>query len=281
MTSKKTTSLVQVFKSIDASFIFYYATSNSNTMTFAKLKTRVAHQSRMTLQLAHLSQIKAIYPSAYNIDTSYVDHNDYLISAPMVIQNAKQRLAKFEQLLNNVNNTDNSASELPLADLSSSRLNRKRPSSDRLESLRKKSVSNIANQNKMKQAVPKTSYANLLEKIRAKQKLNELTPRLSEEEKRQKFITGQLESVSAVLLGMSNDSSQVSVSYSLPFLITKLKDSLRCKLSAQDAESAIVSLAAKLPQFCSVVEVGKVRAVKISHNTSLGHIRQQLACPPV
>jgi hypothetical protein len=253
------TALLKVFKSIEASLLYYYATSKLDSISLNKLQSRVAQQSRVSLTLDHLQQILAIYPQAFELTST---RDGYVIRAPSVITAARERTNEFLKRCHRAK--DKSCDVLPLGELSPQKMNLKRPASSRLESLKK---------------IPKTSceksakVGSIVDRIRAK----ELAGKSKEPEDPllayKKFINSHLDRVAAALLTLARYSGP-SHSYAMASVTKKLSDSLR--LSKTESEDALLALSERIPSFCSVVQSGTVKAVRVFGGWNLIHVKGRL-----
>jgi hypothetical protein len=108
----------------------------------------------------------------------------------------------------------------------------------------------------------------LLERLRAKQleKINAPPPPTKEELTR-KGAMQKIEEVAAVLSILSTSSSvgQQRVSFTLPTILGKLRDSLNTPISKAEAEACIRLLAAEIaPMWVKLVKLGKVEALVVN-----------------
>ncbi|KAH8648942.1 hypothetical protein BGZ60DRAFT_422648 [Tricladium varicosporioides] len=133
---------------------------------------------------------------------------------------------------------------------------------------------------KKKQEV-ETKYApgtrpSLLERLRAKQqeKAN-LPPPLSKEELARKAALGRIEEVAAVLTHLSTSSSigQQRISFTLPTVLSKLKDSLKTPISKDEGATCVRLLAAEVaPDWVKMVKMGKVEALVVNRDARPGEL---------
>jgi hypothetical protein len=108
----------------------------------------------------------------------------------------------------------------------------------------------------------------LLERLRAKQleKVNAPPPPTKEELSR-KGAMQKIEEVAAVLsiLSMSSSVGQQRISFTLPTILSKLRDSLNTPISMPEGEACIRLLAAEIaPEWVQLVKLGKVEALVVN-----------------
>lgn len=138
-----------------------------------------------------------------------------------------------------------------------------------------KSLTEIANQ---KVATNTANGLSLAERIKLKELLRQQETNValttSEESKSKSIeltiIHGYLEQISLILLSMQCRS------YPLPYIATKLSDSLRSKLSTSESENALLELSRIVPEFCSIISAGRVHAVKLKSGWDLEKIKQRI-----
>ncbi|KAH6666611.1 hypothetical protein B0J14DRAFT_195612 [Halenospora varia] len=116
----------------------------------------------------------------------------------------------------------------------------------------------------------------LLERLRAKQqeKAN-LPPPPSKEELARKAALGRIEEVAAVLTHLSTSSSigQQRISFTLPTVLSKLKDSFKTPISKDEGATCVRLLAAEIaPDWVKMVKMGKVEALVVNRDARPGEL---------
>lgn len=270
--------LCRLFESVDASLIYYYATSRINdTIGFSALRRRVADHSRLDLYIEDLQRIKTIWPDAYSVsEPESAKTKEIHVAASNLPAKATQRRARFGELCDQWLERNPLASDVPLAGLfhmssdNKENVPPKRALSDRAEMLRKK----LRPEHEVK---PKKE-GTLLERIRAKEQAMRLHDAAGEQaEQRFKFLQAQMVSVGEVLAALTVRSGGTSVSLSLDQLHAKIHDSMRTRLSRKEVESVLVLLCQRLPQFCVLIAVGAVRAIRVSAGWTRDSLRTALS----
>lgn len=113
-------------------------------------------------------------------------------------------------------------------------------------------------------AVKKLSLLERL-KLKAEEKKN-APPPLSKEELARRAALGRLEEVVAVLTLLSTGTSvgQARVSFTLPTVLGKLKDSFKTPLARSEAETCIRLLSEEIaPEWCKIVKMGRGEAIVV------------------
>ena len=103
-------------------------------------------------------------------------------------------------------------------------------------------------------------------KLKAEEKKN-APPPLSKEELARRAALGRLEEVVAVLTLLSTGTSvgQARVSFTLPTVLGKLKDSFKTPLARSEAETCIRLLSEEVaPEWCRIVKMGRGEAIVLS-----------------
>lgn len=110
----------------------------------------------------------------------------------------------------------------------------------------------------------------LLERLRAKQlHQSTLAPPPTKEELARRAALGRMDEVVAVLFILSTSGSigQSRVSFTLPTVLSKLKDSFRTPISKIEAETCMRLLAAEIaPEWVRIVKMGKVEALVVNRD---------------
>ncbi|EKD20936.1 uncharacterized protein L3040_005871 [Drepanopeziza brunnea f. sp. 'multigermtubi'] len=110
----------------------------------------------------------------------------------------------------------------------------------------------------------------LLERLRAKQVHNaSLPPPASKAEIARKAALGRIEEVVAVLVILSTSTSigQSRISFTLPTIIGKLRDSFKTPMSKQEADTCVRLLASDIaPEWATLVKMGKVEALVVNRD---------------
>lgn len=110
----------------------------------------------------------------------------------------------------------------------------------------------------------------LLERLRAKQlHQSTLAPLPSKAEQARKAALGRVEEVVAVLTILSTSSSvgQQRISFTLPTVVGKLKDSFKTPMSKEEAETCVRLLASDIaPEWVRIVKMGKTEALVVSRD---------------
>lgn len=113
----------------------------------------------------------------------------------------------------------------------------------------------------------------LLERLRAKQQLQaNLPPPPSKAELARKAALQRIDEVAAVLTHLSTSSSvgQQRISFTLPALLGKLKDSFKTPMSKEEGETCVRLLASEIaPQWVQIVKMGKVDALVVNRDERL------------
>ena len=114
----------------------------------------------------------------------------------------------------------------------------------------------------------------LLERLRAKQQLqSSLPPPPSKEELARKAALQRIDEVAAVLTHLSTSSSvgQQRISFTLPALLGKLRDSFQTPMSKEEGETCVRLLASEIaPEWVQIVKMGKVDALVVNRDERLG-----------
>jgi len=122
----------------------------------------------------------------------------------------------------------------------------------------------------------------LLERLRAKQQLqSNLPPLPSKAELARKAALQRIDEVAAVLTHLSTSSSvgQQRISFTLPALLGKLKDSFKTPMSKEEGETCVRLLASEIaPQWVQIVKMGKVDALVVNRDERLaeGELQQRV-----
>lgn len=108
----------------------------------------------------------------------------------------------------------------------------------------------------------------LLERLRAKQlHQSTLAPPLTKEQLARRAALGRMDEVVAVLFILSTSGSigQSRVSFTLPTVLSKLKDSFKTPISKIEADTCMRLLAAEIaPEWARIVKMGKVEALVVN-----------------
>ncbi|KAG4443674.1 hypothetical protein IFR05_000860 [Cadophora sp. M221] len=116
----------------------------------------------------------------------------------------------------------------------------------------------------------------LLERLRAKQlEQSNLPPPPSKTEIARKAAMGRIEEVVAILVVLSTSTSigQSRVSFTLPTIIGKLRDSFKTPMSKEEANTCIRLLAAEIaPEWVKLVKMGKVEALVVNRDERPGEL---------
>ncbi|CZR69498.1 uncharacterized protein PAC_19398 [Phialocephala subalpina] len=138
--------------------------------------------------------------------------------------------------------------------------------SSKKDAEKEKSTSSTANG-------PKPS---LLERLRAKQlHQSTLAPLPSKAELARKAAMGRIDEVVAVLTILSTSSSvgQQRISFTLPTVIGKLKDSFKTPMSKDEADTCVRLLAAEIaPEWVKIVKMGKTEALVVNRDERPGEL---------
>lgn len=242
--------LCTAFDAIETSLIYHY-TSSIQPIPFQTLRQKTLQYSKSSLTLSHIQQIITIYPDSYSIVSS--SRGDYSIAANGIPHRCQQRKQQFKELAARWQNKAVPLNPLPENGPTSV----KRTASDRLESLRKKPKMPT------KPELAERS-GSVLQRIRAKEASRAFDYKLKELQATQKtydtFIGAQLTRICTILLSLQ------SRSYSLEQLLKILSDSLKTRLSPQESRDALDILSKRAPEFCTIVNTGAVRAIKLNHS---------------
>lgn len=110
----------------------------------------------------------------------------------------------------------------------------------------------------------------LLERLRAKQIHNaSLPPPASKAEMARKAALGRVEEVVAVLVLLSTSTSigQSRISFTLPTIIGKLRDSFKTPMSKEEADTCVRILVSEIaPEWVKLVKMGKVEALVVNRD---------------
>ncbi|KAF8854736.1 hypothetical protein BDZ45DRAFT_656198 [Acephala macrosclerotiorum] len=116
----------------------------------------------------------------------------------------------------------------------------------------------------------------LLERLRAKQlRQSTLAPLPSKAELARKAAMGRIDEVVAVLTILSTSSSvgQQRISFTLPTVIGKLKDSFKTPMSKEEADTCVRLLAAEIaPEWVKIVKMGKTEALVVNRDERPGEL---------
>ncbi|KAH9217806.1 hypothetical protein DL95DRAFT_434618 [Leptodontidium sp. 2 PMI_412] len=116
----------------------------------------------------------------------------------------------------------------------------------------------------------------LLERLRAKQlEQSNLPPPPSKAEIARKAAMGRIEEVVAILVILSTSTSigQSRISFTLPTIIGKLRDSFKTPMSKEEADTCIRLLAAEIaPEWVKLVKMGKVEALVVNRDERPGEL---------
>lgn len=141
----------------------------------------------------------------------------------------------------------------------------------RLEDLKSGII--IKNTTKEKKPLIETTNSarpTLLERLRAKQlQRSTLPPPPSKEELARKAALQRLDEVVAVLTMISTSTSlgQQRISFTLPTILGKLKDSFKTPISKEEGATAVRLLAQEIaPEWVRIVKMGKVEAVVVNRD---------------
>lgn len=281
--------ILPCLKQIDQSLLYFAFTSGCKQISFDHLQKLV----NGLLQLSDFEEIIAFWPDAYQytitqqnlpkkyitifidttIDVAQRQNTMTKILNGVPLQRARQQgtPSKF----NTLNNSSPLTTKILISNLSRVAKPTRSLSSTRLESLHKvpKSFTDAMNQ---KISVNTANGLSLAERIKWKELLHKQVeaqandntiPKKTVEEA---LIHDYLEQICLILLSLQCKS------YPLPYIATKLSDSLRSKLSATESENAVHELAKIIPEFCSIVSSGRIHAVKIRSGWDLDKIKQRL-----
>lgn len=114
---------------------------------------------------------------------------------------------------------------------------------------------------------PGTKKPTLLERLRMKAEASKnAPPPLTKEELARRAALGRLEEVVAVLHLLSTSSSvgQARISFTLPTIIGKLKDSFKTPIAKSEAELCVRVLCELAPEWCKLVKMGRGEAIVVS-----------------
>lgn len=121
---------------------------------------------------------------------------------------------------------------------------------------------------------PDGTKSTLLERLRAKQlHQSTLAPLPSKAELARKAALGRIDEVVAVLTILSTSSSvgQQRISFTLPTIIGKLKDSFKTPMSKEEADTCVRLLAAEIaPEWVKIVKMGKTEALVVNRDQRPG-----------
>jgi hypothetical protein len=110
----------------------------------------------------------------------------------------------------------------------------------------------------------------LLERLRAKQILQaSLPPPLSKAQLARKAALHRIEEVAGVLTMLSTSSSigQQRVSFTMPTVLGKLRDSFKTPMSKEEGDTCVRLLAAEIaPDWVKMVKIGKVEALVVNRD---------------
>jgi hypothetical protein len=129
-------------------------------------------------------------------------------------------------------------------------------------------------------AVAKGPLPSLLERLRAKQLLQASLPAPpTKEELARRAGLHRLEEVVGVLSVLTTSTSlgQARVSFTMPTVLEKLKDSLRSPISREEGETCVKLLASDIaPEWLKVVKMGKSQAVVVNRPSRPGDMDLKL-----
>lgn len=244
--------LSRLVEAIDSSLVYYYATSSLSSITFTSLQKRVRQSYGLVLSLEHIQQILTVEPSLYVVSAA---GETFGIRANGLPVEMIQRRKRFRNALRTWKDKKIPLSELPEL----SKVNRKRSAAQVLIQdpikVQKKAKALAADEQK--------KSGTLLERIRAKEAAAKNDPSKDERIKKlnyENYIKSQLPRVISVLLALR------SKAYTFDELLKIFSDSLALRLSADESRDVIRRLSTDVPTFCSIVQAGKLNAVKICHS---------------
>lgn len=117
---------------------------------------------------------------------------------------------------------------------------------------------------------PTEAKPTLLQRLRAKQQLlSNRPPPPSKEELARKAALSRIEGVAAVLANLSTSKSvgQQRISFTLPTVLSKLKDSLDTPMSKAEGEACLRLMAAEIaPEWVGIVKFGKMEALLVNRD---------------
>lgn len=255
--NKQMENLKLLFEAIDYSLVYFYATSSLSAITFPSLQKRVRQYSGRVLTIEHIQQILTICPSSYIIS---IAGNTYAVKAQGLPVKLVDRKHQFENALLNQQHPN----DIPLHPLPEFTINdngtktKKRPapasSNTPILKVQKKT---------QQQQTTKADHGTLLERIRAKEAAAKLDPLKDERQRQMKYeqyIQDQLPYVINILLSLQ------SKSYTFDQLIKLFADSMKLKLSIEESKDVIDRLSKAVPGFCTIVQAGKVNAVRLTQS---------------
>ncbi|KAH7350524.1 hypothetical protein BKA65DRAFT_452945 [Rhexocercosporidium sp. MPI-PUGE-AT-0058] len=116
----------------------------------------------------------------------------------------------------------------------------------------------------------------LLERLRAKQlEQSNLPPPPSKAEIARKAAMGRIDEVVSILIILSTSTSigQSRISFTLPTIIGKLRDSFKTPMSKEEADTCIRLLATEIaPEWVKLVKMGKVEALVVNRDERPGEL---------
>jgi hypothetical protein len=128
-----------------------------------------------------------------------------------------------------------------------------------------------------KEKTPETSDGRkltLLERLRAKQlHQSTLPPPLSKAELARKAALQRIDEVVAVLTILSTSSSigQQRISFTMPTVLGKLRDSFKTPMSKEEGATCVRLLASEIaPEWAKIVKIGKVEALVVNRDEKPG-----------
>jgi DNA replication factor Cdt1 C-terminal domain len=236
--------------SIDTCLSYYFLTAATDKIRVQELEVRVARNSGLSLTTQHLQHIKFIWNDVFDL---YIDQSGLNLSIQRLPLNPKERSQVFASCCRYKKHQC-----LELHPIVNRTPPAKRAAEERLESLRKCPE-------KPKLVVSFDRSGSLLDRIKAKEKAaNSNPPTVLEKEQYSKFIIGQLESITRVLVTLTSPySQQPSTCVSFEEIFKLLSDSLKSKLTFAEIQNALAILAQYIPKFCVLITMGNIRAVRI------------------
>lgn len=254
-----TPSLISQFKqlllSIDTCLAYYFSSGSTDKIEVHDLEVRVARNSGLTLTIQHLQHIKFIWNDVFNL---YIDQSGINLSIQQLPLNPNQRSEVFREYCQK--KLHKQLESYPIENRTTSV---KRSADKRLQLLRKSAQ-------KPKLCINFDKQGSVLDRIKAKEKAlvaNKSISRVKEDgqQSHSRFVVNQLDAISRVLVTMATStySQQASTCVSIQEVSKVLSDSLKSKLSFEEVRNALDMLAQYIPDFCVLITVGSIQAVRI------------------
>ncbi|PRT55165.1 Cell division cycle protein cdt1 [Wickerhamiella sorbophila] len=233
-------SLIQKFSAVEAVMQFHHSTS-ARPLPLEEVIARVLKLSGLRIAQQTVEEILEVYPDAYKLEQA---RTNWLLSTCELPLRLKERANKFATLIG----ARSLPSPPPTPMKPTRRIVGKAPSRVIKGTVKRYTAS-----------IPKTG--DILTRIRMKEEaLKRASDPLVKRQQREKFLIAQLPGISAVLHSLSTMRS----SFSMSELIDRVSTSVKTRLSPSEISEAIELLSKSQPDFCSLVDSGNLKVVRLT-----------------